>query len=186
VVTIGRGLGSGLDVRPALRDLPDPVPVELSARVVDVIKVPYLKPIAPRRRRVRVGCPIPWPSDMKASLASPVTLPDAGTTASVAASDSGESAPHPHCRLTVAWPTIVGGAITACGYVLGRVATGGLETLGAALAVGAALLLAFVMASGAVRCGSEVRGRARFAAAIGSMLTLTAAAWAGGEKPPSG
>jgi len=184
-MVVGSGLDSDFDVLPEVRDRPDPSRDELSARVVDVIEVPYLKPIAPRRRRVRVGCPLVWPKQMRATLVEPVKRPDPGPPTSTKAKDSEVSSTGPRRNVAVAWPTIVGGSITAAAYVLGRVATGGVEVLVGAFAVGIALLLTFVIATGALRVGDTTRP-ARLFAAIGSVLLLIAATFANDNRLLSG
>jgi hypothetical protein len=70
--------------------------------------------------------------------------------------------------------TLVGGAVAACGYVLGRVAAGGPAVFGAALAVGLALMVTVVAASTAMRVGSRGGAFARGAAVIATALALTA------------
>ncbi len=123
---------------------------------------------------------------MKATLAVAVEVPHPATPASATTPDSDAPAPRANPQPRLAWSTFVGGVVTRFGYVLGGVATRGLEVLAAASAVGIALLLTFVIATGAVGSGDVAGGRARLAAAIGSVLLLIAAAIVGSDKLPSG
>jgi len=80
--------------------------------------------------------------------------------------------------------TLVCGVAAACGFVLGRVATGGPAVFAASLAVGIALLVTFVtawVAPGATSGRSSARGVAMVAGALG----LTALVMAGAGAQPA-
>jgi hypothetical protein len=78
--------------------------------------------------------------------------------------------------------TIASGAIAACGYLLGTVATGGSAVFAASLAVGLTLVVTFVAASVALRPrnprGSSPRGVAVIACALAVTALVTAGAGA--------
>ena len=171
-----------------MADLRDPPRDERVARVVGVIAVPYVKPIV-RRRRDRIDCRFVWPAKVDARLArvpatprkvadervpAPTTAPRLVTTG---------SSPAPGAReLTRAVPTMslfVGGLAAACGFVLGRVATGGRALFAASLAVGLALLVTFVLTLLAQGEGARGRSNLRGVTVLTGALALTAVVMAG-------
>jgi hypothetical protein len=195
VVTTGADLPAGFDLGPAVADGPEPFRDELVARIVDVIEVPYLKPIAPRFRRPRVSCPIVRRPTIHASITD---IGDSRVDAlNLAGSPAGAAQPEPvpespdvkaapdaHTRVAAMWPAAVIGAITGGGYVLGRVMTSGLQVLGGALAVGIALLVACVVAAVAMQSAAGRAGRVRIAAAMGVAVVVAAAVAAGAGALP--
>jgi len=176
-------------VAPAVADRRDPPRDEPVARVVGVIEVPYLKPIVRRRRRDRIDCRFVWPSKLDARLAkvpaksrkatderapAPASAPLPVPTLSFPADGAQEATP----RVPVLSAFACGGA-AACGFVLGRVATGGPAALAASLAVGLAVLVTFVAASVALGAGTPGRASVRGLAALAGALALTALVTAG-------
>ena len=184
LVSAGAGAEPAFDAPPGARDRPRAPRDELVAGVVDVIEVPYLKPIARRRRRDRIDCRIVWPSKLDAAIAaaSPGSVGSADEWASVSriapppapSATSGGHGAATHPPTSPLLSTLVGGAAAACGYVLGRVAAGGPAVFGAALSVGLALLVTVVAATIAARVGNGDRAGARGVAVIAATLALTA------------
>src|SRR5579859_1877184 len=68
LVAARAGAESAFTAPPAVLDRRDPPVDELVERVVDVIEVPYLKPIARRRRRDRIGCRFVWAAKLDATV----------------------------------------------------------------------------------------------------------------------
>jgi hypothetical protein len=172
---------------PAALVRPDPPLDERVARVVEVIEVPYLKPIATRRRRDRIGCRFVWPAKLDATLVDVASQPrevadpgapssPTGPLPSPTSPDRGADA---HVPALAVLPTIVGGVTAACGYVLGKAVAGGFAVLAPSLAVGVALLVTFVAASIVLRPGGRSRSSARVMATIAGALALTAVVTAG-------
>jgi hypothetical protein len=179
LVAAGAGAEPTFDAPPGLRDRPDPPRDELVARVVDVIEVPYLKPIARRRLRDRVDCPIVWPPKLDAPIrdvpVQPVEMTDEEPRASLNAPRHSRTP----ARTKPLPSTLVGGAVAACGYVLGSVATGGRAVFAASLVVALALLVTVVAASIAFRAGNRGAASARRTVVIVGGLVLTALVTAG-------
>ncbi len=183
----------GFDVAPLVADRTEPPRDEVVARIVDVIEVPYLKPIAPRLRRPRVSCPITRPTSIRAPIVSAATRPPRGrkpaatarveldleataVTARVEAVAFEERPKHLGVAALVA-------AITACGYLLGRITSDGARVLVGSLAVGLALTVAFTLATAAMRAPVRPAGRTWLAAATGGLLVLVAALAVGALMP---
>ena len=126
---------------------------------------------------------------MEAPIGDPPAKPRPATEGKVVASSVGlptsaaaiPDAPGPSSVVrTVPLPsTIIGGAVAACGYVLGRLATGGPTVLAASLAVGVALLVAVAAAPVALRAGKRGVASGRDVAVIAGLLALTALVTAG-------
>jgi hypothetical protein len=185
-----RRVAAGAGARPALAettavlDRPDPPVDELVARVGAVIEVPYLKPIGPRRRRDRIGCRFVWPAKLDAAIcdiaAKPRQVADAEAPSSLTAPppspaptspDRGTDTP---VSAVPVLPTIIGGVAAAGGYVLGKLAAGGLAVFAASLPVGVALLVTFVTASIVLRSGGRSGSSARVITTIACAVALTA------------
>jgi len=169
LVVAGARLDAGLDVASAPPATVEPDLGEVVARIVDVIEVPYVKPI--KRRRPYLGCPlVSKPAPIKATLPSTprqrVAVREA-TQASPTAIPVRETPPPCVGRATVAplgVATVAGGAIAGCGYFLGAVVRGGLDVLAGSLVIALALIVAFVIATGSARLvvgrGRRIRAKA--------------------------
>jgi hypothetical protein len=176
---------------PAVSDLRDPRRDEPVVRVVGVIEVPYLKPIVRRRRRDRIDCRIGWPAKLDARLAKGPARPrkaaGARSPAPVLAPPlvATESSPEHGAQLVTsrvpALSAFVCGAAAACGFVLGRLATGGPAMFAAWLGVGLALLVTFVAAPVALGVGICGRSSARGVAMLAGALALTALVMTGAD-----
>jgi hypothetical protein len=165
-----RLLAVGADAAPVIeaprtvRERTDLPRDELVARVEEVIEVPYLKPIARRRRRDRVGCPIVWPAKLEARIVgappksldlaltqSPAdSIPPPRPTTSNASPDSSGS--ETIARTMQVLSAMAAGAAAACGYWLGRTTVGGGVF---AVSLVLALLVAFIVMSTTPRASNR-------------------------------